>query len=245
MRILIVEDNRTIAHDLGEHLQHAGYVVDYAHDGEEADFKGFTEDYDAVILDLGLPALDGLSVLRNWREAGRTFPVLVLTARGSWQERVAGIDAGADDYVAKPFEMEEVLARLRAIIRRSRGLAAPVVRIGPLELDTRAARVLLHGRPLDLTPLEYRLLHYLAHNRNRPVPRMELMEHIYEGDDERSPNALDVLIARLRRKVGPDLIQTRRGHGYLLATEAAENNNSPDDDTAKASAGDSGHGAGE
>ncbi len=222
MRVLIVEDNEAIARDLGAQLEQAGYVVDYAFDGEEADFKGFTEDYDAAILDLGLPALDGLSVLRNWREAGRDFPVLVLTARGSWQERVAGIDAGADDYVPKPFEMEEVLARLRAIIRRSKGLSAATVRIGPLELDTRAARAVLHGKALDLTPLEYRLLNYLAHQQGRAVPRMELMEHIYEGEAERNPNTLDVLVARLRRKVGHDLIQTRRGHGYMLADPEGE-----------------------
>ena len=221
MRVLIVEDNEAIAHDIGEHLQQAGYVVDYAYDGEEADFKGFTEDYDAAILDLGLPKLDGLTVLRNWRAEGRTFPVLVLTARGSWQERVAGIDAGGDDYVVKPFEMEEVLARLRAIIRRSRGLAAPVIQVGPLELDTRAARAILDGRALDLTPLEYRLLSYLAHNQGRAVPRMELMEHIYEGDVDRNPNTLDVLVGRLRRKIGPGFIQTRRGHGYMLVNPEA------------------------
>ncbi|HHN67594.1 MAG TPA: response regulator transcription factor [Thermopetrobacter sp.] len=216
MRVLIVEDNAAIARDIGQHLEQAGYVVDYAFDGEEADFKGFTEDYDAVILDLGLPKLDGLAVLRNWRMEGRTFPVLVLTARGSWQERVAGIDAGGDDYVAKPFEMEEVLARLRAIIRRSRGLAAPVIRVGPLELDTRTARAILDGRALDLTPLEYRLVSYLAHHQGRAVPRMELMEHIYEGDVDRNPNTLDVLVGRLRRKIGAGFIRTRRGHGYML-----------------------------
>ncbi len=222
MRVLIVEDNTAIARDIGEHLQQAGYVVDYAFDGEEADFKGFTEDYDAAILDLGLPKLDGLTVLRNWREAGRAFPVLVLTARGGWRERVEGMDAGGDDYVVKPFEMEEVLARLRAIIRRSRGLAAPVIRIGPLELDTRAARAILDGRALDLTPLEYRLLSYLAHHQGRAAPRMELMEHIYEGDTDRNPNTLDVLVGRLRRKIGPGLIQTRRGHGYMLANPETE-----------------------
>jgi len=221
MRILIVEDNETIARDLGSHLERAGYVAEYAFDGEDADFLGFTEDYDAVILDLGLPRLDGLTVLRNWREAGRTFPVLVLTARGSWQERVEGMDAGGDDYVVKPFEMEEVLARLRAIIRRHKGLASPLIRIGPLELDTRAARAILDGRALDLTPLEYRLISYLAHHRDRAVPRMELMEHIYEGDSDRNSNTLDVLIGRLRKKIGAGFIVTRRGHGYLLADPGA------------------------
>ena len=216
MRILIVEDNEAIARDIGGRLEQAGYVTDYARDGEEADFMGFTEDYDAAILDLGLPRVDGLTVLRNWREAGRGFPVLVLTARGSWRERVEGMDAGGDDYVVKPFEMEEVLARLRAIIRRSRGISAPVIRIGPLELDTRSARVIIEGRALDLTPLEYRLLSYLAHQHGRAVPRMELMEHIYEDDGSRNSNTLDVLVSRLRRKIGAALIRNRRGHGYML-----------------------------
>ncbi len=218
MRILIAEDEEAIARDIGHSLTQAGYVVEYAFDGEEADFLGFTEDYDAVILDLGLPKMDGLTVLRNWRREGRTFPVLVLTARGSWQERVEGIDAGGDDYVVKPFEMEEVLARLRAIIRRSRGLSSTVVTFGPLVLDTRAAKATMNGRPLSLTPMEFRLLNYLAHNPGRAVPRTELMEHIYEADTERTSNTLDVLIGRLRRKIGAGFIETRRGHGYMLTS---------------------------
>ncbi len=216
MRILIVEDETAIAEDIAQALKEAGYVPQCVADGEEADFLGFTEDFDAVILDLGLPKRDGLSVLRNWRREGRTFPVLVLTARGSWQEKVEGMDAGADDYLAKPFEMEELLARLRALIRRSRGVASTVVHCGPLMLDTRAARVHLNGRPVSLSPLEYRLLHYLLHNIGRVVPRMELMEHIYEAEAERNPNTLDVLVGRVRRKIGTDLIQTRRGHGYII-----------------------------
>ncbi len=216
MRILIVEDEIAIAQDIATALSEAGYVPQCVHDGEEADFLGFTEDFDAVILDLGLPKLDGLSVLRNWRREGRNFPVLVLTARGSWQEKVEGMDAGADDYLAKPFEMEELLARLRALIRRSRGVASTVLHCGPLTLDTRAARVHLHGRPVNLSPLEYRLLHYLLHNIGRVVPRMELMEHIYEAEAERNPNTLDVLVGRVRRKIGNHMIRTRRGHGYII-----------------------------
>ena len=216
MRVLIVEDEEVIARDIGDALLAAGYVVDFSRDGEEADFRGFTEDYDAVVLDLGLPKVDGLTVLRNWRREGRDFPVLVLTARGSWQDKVEGIDAGGDDYLSKPFEMEELLARLRAIIRRSHGLLTTTISCGPLVLDTRAARATLDGRPLNLSPLEFRLLNYLAHNRGRTVSRMELMEHIYETDAERNPNTLDVLIGRLRRKVGTGLIQTRRGHGYII-----------------------------
>ncbi len=216
MRILIVEDEEAIAEDIAEALRAAGYVPEFARDGEEADFLGFTEDYDAVILDLGLPKMDGLTVLRNWRQEGRNFPVLVLTARGSWQDKVEGIDAGGDDYLSKPFEMEELLARLRALIRRSRGLASTVIACGPLALDTRAAKVTLEGRPVHLSPLEYRLLHYLLHNKGRVIPRMELMEHIYESEADRNPNTLDVLVGRVRRKIGNGLIQTRRGQGYII-----------------------------
>ncbi len=216
MRILVVEDELPICEDIAQALRHAGYVVDCLHDGEEADFRGFSEDYDAVVLDLGLPKLDGLSVLRNWRREGRNFPVLILTARGSWQDKVAGMDAGADDYLAKPFEMEELLARIRALIRRSLGHADSMISCGRLQVDTKAARVLLDARPLELSPLEYRLLNYLVHRCGEVVSRTELMEHIYDGEAERSINALDVLVARLRRKLGAEVLHTRRGQGYFI-----------------------------
>jgi len=222
LRILIVEDEEIIAADIARALGGMGYVCELAHDGEEADFRGFTEDYDAVILDLGLPRLDGLTVLRNWRRAGRGFPVLVLTARGSWQDKVEGMDAGGDDYLAKPFEMEELLARLRALIRRSKGHSSIILECGPLRLDTRAARVTLRGRPLAVSPLEYRFLSYLMHNAGRVVARTELMEHIHDDIDSRSENALEALVARIRRKIGADLLQTRRGMGYVMTCPSGE-----------------------
>ncbi len=216
MRILVVEDEEFIARDIGQALEAANYVVNYATDGETADFLGFTEDYDAVILDLGLPVMDGLTVLKNWRREGRTFPVLILTARGSWRDKVEGIDSGGDDYLAKPFEMEELLARLRSIIRRSEGHLTARLDCGPLTIDSRTSQAFLNGRALSLSPLEYRALNYLAHHRGRPVPRMELMEHIYESDTDRDSNTLDVLIGRLRKKTGASLIRTRRGVGYII-----------------------------
>ena len=216
MHILVVEDEAEIARDIGESLQAANYVVSYASDGEEADFLGFTEDYDAVILDLGLPKMNGLTVLKNWRRENRTFPVLILTARGSWQEKVEGIDAGADDYLAKPFEREELMARLRSIIRRSEGHVTPVIEVGSLKIDARTAQIFLDGRLLSLSPLEYRALYYLAHHKGRPVPRTELMDHIYDANNDRDINALEVLIGRLRKKVGSGLIGTRRGVGYII-----------------------------
>ena len=234
MRILVVEDEAAIAEDIAAALRAAGYVCEWVGDGEEADFRGFTEDYDAVILDLGLPGRDGLSVLREWRRQGRAFPVLILTARGSWQEKVEGMDAGADDYLAKPFEMEELLARLRALIRRSLGMSSATLACGPLVLDTRAARVTLNGRPLRLSPLEYRLLHYLMHRHGAVVSRAELMEHIYDDTVmERNSNTLDVLVGRVRRKIGNALLQTRRGLGYIM--ECGEDRN--------AASGDGGEGA--
>ncbi len=215
MRILVVEDEVDIARDIAARLEQAGYVVDVVHDGEEADFLGCTEDYDAAILDLGLPGKDGLSVLRSWRREGRTFSVLAVTARDSWQERVEGMDAGCDDYIGKPFQMEELLARLRAVLRRSHGIAEAVLRCGPLELDTRTARATLDGRDLALTALEYRLLNYLMHHKGQPVPREVLLEHVY-ADAERSINALEVLVNRVRRKLDGRLLRTRRGLGYVL-----------------------------
>jgi two-component system OmpR family response regulator len=214
MRVLLAEDDPRIADDLLRVLRAANYVVDHAADGEDAHFRGDTEDYDVVILDLGLPVIDGVSVLRRWRAEGRDMPVLILTARGSWHDKVEGIDAGADDYLAKPFQMEELLARLRALIRRHRGHASALLRAGPLALDTRSARASIDGVPLQLTALEYRLLAYLMLNRGRVVPRLELIEHIYEQDFERESNTLEVLIGRLRRKLRIDLIRTRRGLGY-------------------------------
>ncbi|MEN8196920.1 MAG: response regulator transcription factor [Pseudomonadota bacterium] len=216
MKLLLVEDDDRIARDITEALVSAGYLVDREADGEEAWFRGDTEDYAAVILDLGLPGMDGLSVLKRWRDNGGSFPVLILTARGNWTERVEGIDAGADDYLAKPFEIEELLARLRAIIRRSAGRAAPVLSIGPVLLDPRQMRVTINGVPKNLSPQEYRLLSYLMHHAGRVVSQMELTEHLYAQDFERDSNAIEVLVGRLRRKLGIDLIETRRGFGYIV-----------------------------
>ena len=221
MRLLLVEDDERIARDVAAGLTAAGYVVERAADGEDAWFLGDTEDFDLVVLDLGLPVLDGLSVLKRWRAAGRTMPVLVLTARGAWSERVEGIDAGADDYLAKPFRMEELVARTRALIRRSVGVATPAIAAGHLMLDTRQMRVSREGVPLALSPLEYRLTAYLMHHKGRVVPPGELLEHLYGDDDARDVNALEAVVARLRRKLGPDAIETRRGFGYLVADAPA------------------------
>lgn len=221
MRILLVEDDQRLARNLAEQLQEAGFVVDHESNGREAWFKGDVEDYDAAILDLGLPVLDGLSILKLWRQAGRDFPILVLTARGNWSERVEGIEAGADDYLAKPFRMEEVLARLRAIIRRASGKAAPVLSVGDVTVDIRSRRVEVAGKALDLTPQEYRLVSYLAHNADRAVSQSELLDHLYAGDSAYTTNSVEVLVGRVRRKLGADHIQTRRGYGYLLKGGAA------------------------
>jgi len=217
MRLLVVEDDDRIANDIMTALAAAGYAAEREKDGEEAWFRGDTEDFDAIVLDLGLPSMDGLSVLKRWRAAGRRVPVLVLTARGSWVERVEGIDAGADDYLAKPFQMEELLARLRAIIRRSAGQAAPGLVNGPVTLDPRQMKVTVNGVPVHLSPQEYRLLSYLLHHAGRVVPQLELTEHLYAQDYERESNAVEVLVGRLRRKLGVDLIETRRGFGYFIA----------------------------
>lgn len=219
MRILLVEDDQRIAQDVTEALQAAGYVVDHERDGEEAWFKGDTEDYGAVVLDLGLPAMDGLSVLKRWRANGRRFPILVLTARGTWSERVEGIDAGADDYLPKPFEMDELLARLRAVIRRSGGHAAPSITIGDVTLDPRQMRLCVAGVPKALSPQEYRLLSYLMLHAGRVVPQQELAEHLHGEYQDRESNAVEVLVGRIRRKLGVDLIETRRGFGYIVAAD--------------------------
>jgi DNA-binding response OmpR family regulator len=216
MKVLLVEDDRRIAEEVADSLGVAGYLVDRATDGEEAWFKGDTETYAAAILDLGLPGMDGLGVLRRWRANGRTFPVLILTARGTWNERVEGIDAGADDYLPKPFHMEELLARLRAVLRRAAGRPAPVLQVGPVSLDTRQMRVSVAGRALNLTPQEFRLLSYLMHNQGRVVSQIELTEHLYLQDFEKDSNAIEVLVGRVRRKLGIELIQTRRGFGYII-----------------------------
>lgn len=216
MRVLLVEDDERVAAGVTTSLVAAGYVVDHATEGEDAWFKGDTEPYAAIILDLGLPGMDGLSILRKWREAGQTVPVLILTARGSWTERVEGIDTGADDYLPKPFRMEELLARLRAVVRRAAGQATAVVAIGPLTLDTRQMRVSLDGVPIHLSPQEYRLASYLMHNAGRVVSQMELTEQLYAQDFERDSNSVEVLIGRVRRKLGSGLIETRRGFGYII-----------------------------
>jgi len=221
MRILVAEDEPRIAADVRAALEAAGYLVDIARDGDEAWFRGDTEDYDLVVLDLGLPKIDGLAVLKRWRAAGRAMPVLVLTARGSWSERVEGIDAGADDYLPKPFRMEELVARVRAVIRRSAGHADSVIEVGPLTLDIRQMRLTKDGVPVALSPLEYRLVAYLMHHKGRVVPGPELLEHLYGDDDAHEANALEAVVARLRKKLGPDAIETRRGFGYLIAAEDA------------------------
>jgi two-component system, OmpR family, response regulator len=221
LRVLIVEDESLLARQLASALDEAGYAVDTAPDGERADFLGRTEHYDAIVLDLGLPKVDGLTLLRRWREAGLGVPVLVLTARGSWYEKVQGIDGGADDYVAKPFRIEEVLARLRALIRRSHGLVTPELRSGPVTLDPRAGRVLLHGEPVKLTSHEYRVLSYLMHHRGRVVSQSELIDHIYAQRFDRDSNTVEVFIARLRRKLGASFIETVRGLGYRIGNEGS------------------------
>jgi two-component system OmpR family response regulator len=214
MRILIVEDEASLATQLTSSIAEAGYAVDHAADGEHADFLALTEQYDAMVLDLGLPKIDGLTLLRKWRDAGLATPVLVLTARGSWHEKVRGIDGGADDYISKPFRIEEVLARLRALIRRASGQASPELRAGSVALDPQLSRVAVDGVPVKLTSHEFRVLSYLMHHRGRVVSQAELTEHIYAQDFERDSNTVEVFIARLRRKLGASFIETVRGLGY-------------------------------
>lgn len=216
MRILVVEDEVAIQRDVAAALREVGYVVDVCGNGEDAWFLADTEEFDAMVLDLGLPRLDGLSVLRRIRSGGSTLPVIILTARGNWMERVEGIDAGADDYLPKPFQVEELLARLGAVLRRTGGHASPLIEIGRLTLETRRRTAAVDGRTIDLSALEFRLVRYLAHNRGRVVSQGELAEHVYESDREPDSNALEVLIGRIRRKIGSDLITTRRGQGYMM-----------------------------
>jgi two-component system OmpR family response regulator len=216
MRVLVVEDEPQLALRLEQALEGAGFAVDVAYDGEEAWFLGNTEPYDAVVLDLGLPRLDGVSVLKRWREGRRAMPVLVLTARSRWSEKAQAFDAGADDYVTKPFEMDEVVTRIRALIRRAAGHASPEITCGPLRIDTAQARVWVDGQPVALTAQEFRILSYLAHHQQRVVGRAELVEHVYDRDDERDSNVLDVLIGRIRKKLKADLLHTLRGQGWRL-----------------------------
>lgn len=217
MRILLVEDEPPLRAPLRAALTAAGYAVDEADNGRDALFLGDTETFDAVVLDLGLPVLDGLSVLKRWRHNGRNMPVLILTARDNWSEKVAGIDAGADDYLTKPFHMEELLARLRALIRRAHGQASPVLQCGALALDTRSGRVTLDGLPVALTSHEHKVLAYLMHRPGAVVSRTELTEHIYAQDFDRDSNTIEVFVGRLRKKLPPELIETVRGMGYRLA----------------------------
>jgi len=216
MRVLLVEDDDRVADGVVAALDAAGFVTERVADGEDAWFRGDTESWSAVVLDLGLPGMDGLSVLRRWRAAGQRFPVLILTARGDWHERVEGIDAGADDYLPKPFRMEELIARLRALVRRSAGQPSPVLELGGLKLDTRRMQVTRDGVPVHLSPQEYRLVAYLMQHAGRVVSQMELTEQLYAQDFERDSNSIEVLVGRVRRKLGSGLIQTRRGFGYLI-----------------------------
>ena len=216
MRALVVEDDLDVARQVSDTLRQAKYVVDVVHDGEEGRFLGDTEAYDVVILDLGLPKLDGLSILRLWRRTGREMPVLILTARDTWREKVVGLRAGADDYLAKPFELEEMLARVEALIRRSSGHASPVVECGPLVLDMGTTRLTVSGRPVELTALEFRLLAYLMRHEARIVSKTELTEHLYDQDFDRDSNVIEVLINRLRKKLGSGFIKTHRGLGYQV-----------------------------
>ncbi|ABS68406.1 response regulator transcription factor [Xanthobacter versatilis] len=217
MRLLVVEDDPELNRQLVEALSDAGYAVDRAYDGEEGQYLGETEPYDAIVLDIGLPKLDGISVLESWRRAGKVTPVLILTARDRWSDKVQGFDAGADDYVAKPFHMEEVLARLRALLRRASGHASSEMTCGPVRLDTRSGRVTVEGTAVKLTSHEYRLLSYLMHHAGRVVSRGELVEHLYDQDFDRDSNTIEVFVGRLRKKLDCDVIQTVRGLGYLLA----------------------------
>jgi len=220
VRVLVVEDDPDLNRQLVAALGEVGYAVDTAGDGEEGHFLGDTEPYDAVILDLGLPTMDGISILEQWRRAERNMPVLILTARDRWSEKVAGIDAGADDYLAKPFHMEELLARVRALLRRSAGRAKNEIECGPLRLDTKMARLTVDGVPVKLTSHEYRLLSYLMHHIGRVVSRTELVEHLYEQDFDRDSNTIEVFIGRLRKKIPAEMIQTIRGLGYCFSDDA-------------------------
>lgn len=216
MRVLIAEDDDRIAETLIASLTKAGFGVERERDGEVIWFRGDSENYDAIILDLGLPQIDGLTILKRWRAAGRLTPVLILTARGQWEERVDGIEAGADDYVVKPFHVQEITARLRALVRRANGLATSRIPFGKYLMDMRTMQVTADGLPMDLTPQEFKLVAYLLHGRGRVISQLEITEHIYNQDFERDSNAVEVLVARVRKRLGADIIKTRRGFGYAL-----------------------------
>lgn len=220
MRALVVEDEERIAGQIAEALTAAGFAVDTSHDGEAAEFLGMTETYDVVVLDLGLPKMDGISILTSWRRGKRMMPVLILTARDDWSEKVRGFRAGADDYVVKPFRMEEVVVRCRSLVRRAAGHATSELTCGPLVLDTQLAIITLDGLPLKLTAFETRMLSYLIHHAERPITRTELSEHLYERDTDRDFNSIEVIIGRLRRKIGRNMIETIRGQGYRLSAPA-------------------------
>lgn len=219
MRILLVEDDLQIASNIKDALELAGFVVCHEKDGEEGWYMGESEAFDAIILDLGLPVLDGLTILKRWRKANIATPVLILTARGNWDERVEGIDAGADDYLSKPYQTEELVARIRALIRRSSGNINPIITVADITLDTRLMRVSRNNQPINLTPQEYKLTAYLMHHNNKVVGQMELTEHLYSQDFERDSNSIEVLVGRVRRKLGTNSIQTRRGFGYIISDE--------------------------
>lgn len=221
MRILVVEDEARIAADIAEAVNSGGFVAEISTDGEDAWFRGGTENYAAIVLDLGLPKLDGIIVLKRWRQEGVATPVLVLTARGAWSDRVDGIDAGADDYLPKPFRMEELMARLRALVRRASGRAQPSIAVANVTLDPRTRQVSVGGIPVNLTPLEFRLVNYLFHHRGRVISQTELSENLYSHDSERDSNAIEALVGRLRKKLKADVIETRRGFGYIVPAEAA------------------------
>lgn len=220
MRVLIAEDDERISEPLSVTLQSAGFLVDVEPDGEVAWYRGDTETFDTIILDLGLPTLDGLSILKRWRNADRRAPVLVLTARGRWEEKVEAIESGADDYVVKPFQMEEVVARVRAIVRRANGLASSRIAFKDYVLDSRQMLVTKKGVPVELTPLELRLLMHLLHHRGQVVSQIELTDHLYDQASDRDPNSVEQLVARIRKRIGADVIETRRGFGYVIAEDA-------------------------
>lgn len=222
MRLLVVEDDADLSRQIVQALELSGYAVDRAMDGGGGAFLGETEPYDAVILDMGLPVLDGLSVLKRWRAGAVTTPVLVLTARDRWNDKVMAFDAGADDHVSKPFHMEELLARLRALLRRAAGHASNVLICGSVRLDVGAARVMVGANEVRLTSHEFRLLSYLMHHPGKTISRTELVEHIYDQDFDRDSNTIEVFIGRLRRKLGIDIIHTVRGLGYRLQVGGRE-----------------------
>ena len=222
MRLLVVEDDKDLNRQIVRALEQSGYAVDRAFDGEEGCHLGETEPYDAVVLDIGLPKKDGVTILEEWRAAGRDMPVLILTARDRWSDKVQGFDAGADDYVSKPFHMEEVLARIRALLRRATGHATNEIVCGAVRLDTKAGRVVVDGAPVKLTSHEYRLLAYLMHHSGRVVSRSEIIEHLYDQDFDRDSNTIEVFVGRLRKKLGVDLIQTVRGLGYMAVAPAKD-----------------------